>query len=215
MTDYHGNSKKERSGERPERKPVEKITTGEVLIQKPSVGQKFKSLFVAESFRTVKNHVIFDVFIPALRDMMFDGLSQGARRMMYGERAVQRGYRASHVTYNSPVQRGYSSMAGRDNLDRSGLTPGRLGAPPVSASRQSINTGIVLSTKDEADGVLEHMTDILDKYGSVTVGDLYHMVGLSATHVDEAWGWSDLRNAQVNQIREGYLLDLPQPQPLQ
>jgi len=217
MPNNYSNSNKDKAKKESEKveKKVERVTTGEVLIQKKSLGQRFKDMFVAADFRNVTNYVFYDVMIPALKNMLADGASRGVDRMLFGERAVQRGYRASHISYQSPVQRGYSSVVGRgDNLDRRGLTPQQLGTGPRYSSRHSLNTGLVLATKDEADSTIEQMGNIIEQYGTVTVGDLYNMVGLPATHVDEAWGWDDIRSAQVQQIREGYLLDLPQPQPL-
>jgi len=40
------------------------------------------------------------------------------------------------------------------------------------------------------------------------------LVGLAATHTDNKWGWTDLSGAGVSRIRGGYLLDLPEPEPL-
>ena len=45
-----------------------------------------------------------------------------------------------------------------------------------------------------------------------TVRDLYEMVGIRAAHTDEKYGWVDIRDARVDRVRDGYVLDLPRPE---
>jgi hypothetical protein len=54
----------------------------------------------------------------------------------------------------------------------------------------------------------------VSRYESASVADLYELVGLSSVHTDNRWGWTDLTGAGVSRIRGGYLLDLPEPEPL-
>jgi hypothetical protein len=58
------------------------------------------------------------------------------------------------------------------------------------------------------------MTDIIDVYKVASVTDLHDLVGLPSTYVDNKWGWENLSYANVRQIREGYLLDLPPVEPI-
>jgi hypothetical protein len=71
---------------------------------------------------------------------------------------------------------------------------------------------IVLDERSEAEEVLDRLFDVVNKYESATVADLYDLVGLPSTHADYKWGWTDLRGAGVSRIRDGYLLDLPDPE---
>lgn len=73
---------------------------------------------------------------------------------------------------------------------------------------------IVLRTRAEADAVIDAMMDYMHKYEQVTLSDLYDLVGIQGTFADEKWGWRDLRGAGPTRINEGYLLDLPRPEPL-
>jgi hypothetical protein len=73
---------------------------------------------------------------------------------------------------------------------------------------------IVLDQRAEAEEVIDRLYDVVNKYEQATVADLYDLVGLSSTHTDHKWGWTDLRGAGVSRIRDGYLLDLPDPEPL-
>jgi hypothetical protein len=73
---------------------------------------------------------------------------------------------------------------------------------------------IVLDQRAEAEEVIDRLYDVVSRYEQATVADLYDLVGLSSTHTDHKWGWTDLRGAGVSRIRDGYLLDLPDPEPL-
>ena len=66
----------------------------------------------------------------------------------------------------------------------------------------------------EAEEVIDRLFELVSIYESATVADLYELVGLSSTHTDHKWGWTDLMGAGVSRIRGGYLLDLPDPEPL-
>ncbi len=73
---------------------------------------------------------------------------------------------------------------------------------------------IVLQSRAEAEEVIDRMFDILSRFDSVTVADLYELTGIKSNHVDNKWGWTDLQGSSVSRIRNGYLLDLPAPDPL-
>jgi hypothetical protein len=73
---------------------------------------------------------------------------------------------------------------------------------------------IVLETRQEAEDVLDSLFELVDRFGSASVSDLYELVGVKATHTDEKWGWEDLRGTTPSRVRGGYLLDLPDPEPL-
>jgi hypothetical protein len=74
---------------------------------------------------------------------------------------------------------------------------------------------IVLPSRAEAEQVIERMFDIVGRYDTATVSDLYELVGIRGTHVDNKWGWSDMRGAGVVRVRDGFLLELPDVQPME
>lgn len=209
MEDYQGNSQKAK--QEPEKEPpaknVEKVVVGEVVVQKKSIGRKFKDIFIEADIRSVTHYVASEVLLPALRNMIVDSTSKGVERMMYGEavRPRSRYGGGSRTTYNSPVSRPY-----RDSpLRRPGPDPRDL---PRSRSRG--HEDFILSSRDEADLVLERMNDIIDTYEVASLADLKDLVGFATTHVDNKWGWIYLGDVQIRQVREGYLLDLPPAEPI-
>ena len=72
-----------------------------------------------------------------------------------------------------------------------------------------------MSTRAEADSVIESLFEMISKYESATVADLYELVGIDRKFTDDKWGWSDIRGANAVRVRGGgYLLNLPRPVPL-
>lgn len=210
MQDYQSNSRKLRAEPEPTpAKNVEKVVVGEVVARKKSFGRRFKDLFIEADFKSVIRYVGSDVLLPAARNMIVDGATRGVERMMYGESAIRRrNYGPGpRITYNNPINRGY-----RDVHD---VTSRR--APAVSPEPRSrqVREDFILSSREEAEIVLERMNDIIDNYEVVSVADLNDLVGFPTNNsVDNKWGWLYLADVKVRQVREGYLIDFPPAEPI-
>jgi hypothetical protein len=211
--EFPANSKYSKPGEpkKVEGKKVERVVTGKVQRRKKPLGRRFAETFVAGEADSVGRYVLFDVIIPAIKDIIADVVSQGIEKMLYGEaRSTSRrtGYRpgAAHVSYNR-----YSSSPPW-NRDRDKREESR----PISRrSRASHDFDeIVLATRAEAEEVLSQLFELVSKYEQATVSDLYNMVGITPAFTDEAWGWTDIRGVGAVRVSNGYLLDLPKPEPL-
>lgn len=190
--------------EKPEK--MEKITTG-VVIQKPkSLGRKFKELFVGGEGRGAARYVVGDVLLPAFKNMVVDATSKGVERLIYGDSGPRRrmDYGRPRISYHQPIDRGYPRGRGAILPDQ----------PPRGPSRRPDAGEIILVSRDEAELVLERMIDVIDKFDFVSVADLHELVGLPATYVDNKWGWQSLQYSDIRQIREGFLLNLPSPEPI-
>ena len=55
------------------------------------------------------------------------------------------------------------------------------------------------------DDVLEHMKQLLEEYGNVTVADFYDLVGLTPNSEDTKRGWTKLENVKIEEYK--YLID--------
>lgn len=72
-------------------------------------------------------------------------------------------------------------------------------------------TDFLLTSREEGEKVLKAMNDIIHRYGMVTLQDLRELVGLPVTTYKEAKkGWKNINDARVRQVREGFMLDLPE-----
>lgn len=201
-TNYAGNSKKAKE-EKPEKK-VEAVISGEVEIKKEGMGAKLKSMFFGEDFRNVTRYVIAEVLLPAARNLIVDATTQGIQRAVYGEspRRQRPPQYAGHTSYHTPVRRPSSVMLPDQPPHYSPARP---------ASRRP-GQQVILKSRDDAEAVLQAMHMILEQYEVVSVADLYDLINEPSNHTDNKWGWYYLNTAQVRQTRDGYLIDLPEPE---
>ena len=75
---------------------------------------------------------------------------------------------------------------------------------------------LIYGTRADAENVLSGMSEIIDKYGFVTVADLYDISGLpGAYYTDSKIGWKgSIKESTIKKVRDGYVIDLPKPEVL-
>jgi hypothetical protein len=204
--DYTGNTKKDKEKRNLPEKKVEKVVLTPVIIQKKSLGRKIHDLMVKADFRSVARFVAAEVFLPSVRAMVYDGLTKGGERIIYGEPAIQRRNYGSgpRVTYSSPI---FRSPREPERI--------RYGAVATSRTPARAREDFIIASREETELVLERMQDILDLYEIVSVADLNDLLGVEGPYTDNKWGWSSVGDARIREIREGYLLDLPPAEPIQ
>lgn len=205
------------SGEQ-EPKKIESVVNGTVVRRKKSLGKRFAETFFGGSAKGALEFVFMDVLVPAARETIADALSQGFDRMIFGDsRPSSRrsgGYRYGgnngYVSYDrygsSSSSRGRVTPRDREDNYRSSMS--RRGR----AAHQFDE--ILLASRPEADTVLDRMYDLLKRYDVVSVSDLYELVGESSDYTDAKWGWTDLRGSRIVRVNEGFVLDLPKPEPI-
>lgn len=186
-------------------KNIERVTSGEATRRKKSLRKQFSETFVAGDAKTAVRYVIFDVLLPAAKDMIVDAGSQGIEKLIFGD-SRRRGSRSPQ---SGPT--GYVSYNRYSMGDRPGSSQRVISRQ--ARARHNFDE-IILDQRTEAEEVIDRLFDLVSRYDSATVADLYELVGLSSNHTDHKWGWTDLHGAGVSRIRGGYLLDLPEPEPL-
>lgn len=198
---YPGNSK---TPKEPAQQPknVEKITIGEVRTRKKGLASRISGSMVSERGDTVGSYILFEVLIPALKNTISDAVSQGVERMLFGE------VRSSRTAANRPGYTNYNKVV------RS--TTGEYGNRDISRRSRTTHDfdEIILSSRGEAEEVLDRLRDLVDSYETATVNDFYSLVGITGSFTDDKWGWDDLKDAIVRPIRGGYIVVLPRTQPI-
>jgi hypothetical protein len=203
-SEFPPNSEKSKRGV-VEEKNVERITSSSATRRKKSLRKQFSETFVAGDAKSAIRYVIFDVMLPAAKDMIVEAGSQGIEKLIFGD-SRRRGSRTpqtgatGYVSYNR-----YSMQNGPSSSQRA--------MSRQSRARHNFDE-IVLDQRTEAEEVIDRLFDLVSRYDTATVADLYELVGLASTHTDHKWGWTDLHGAGVSRIRGGYLLDLPDPEPI-
>ena len=210
MNTFPANSHKSKVVQETTVKPkIEKVVDGGVVRRKRPLGKRIAESFGANDMKSVGGFVLLDVMLPAAKDMIADAFSQGIERMLFGE---------ARSTSRRPNKR-YSGDNGYVSYNRyapqpSSSPPFRQTTPSRRARASHDFDEIILQTRVEAEEVIERLFDLVERYQSATVADLYELVGVQGAYTDDKWGWVDLRGAGVTRIRNGYLLDLPRPEPL-
>lgn len=204
--DYQSNSRKSKEEQQKKEKPkeIEKVIEGEAIVRKRPLGTRLKETFLGGDAQSVARYIAAEVLLPAFRNLLVDATTKGVERMVYGESSTPRRPQnyGPRITYNNPVNRGYMG----DPRYRSANLPDQ---PTYSPPPRSDGAEILLPDRAAAELVLERLQDIIDQYDVASLADLKQLVGLPTVHTDNKWGWVMLRGADIRQIREGYLLDLP------
>lgn len=195
MENYQSNSFK--SKELEAKQPEKKLTkVANAKLKKKSEIQKIAETFVAEDLNKVKNAVLMDVIVPAVKKVISDIVTNGIDMLLYGE--------VKHNKTTATSKIGYNSMYNSQN---------QANAARVARSSYIYND-IILSSRGEAEEVLNQMNEIIGTYGVVSVADLCEIVGVTGEFTDNKYGWSDIRDAYVERSKDGYMLKLPRALPI-
>lgn len=184
----------------------EKAVTGEVVRKNKSVGKKFREVFFAEDARTVRNYILSNVLVPAIKDTVRD-IIVNAIDISFGGTGTRRtgGTTTTYVNYS-----GYSGKNSSNSrvsyLDR-------------DRRSHDIDT-IYFASRGDAEEVLIDLLESIERYdrGFVRVSDFYHLAGESSNWADDQWGWSDLSDARIAgpariNGQAKYWIDFPRPIP--
>ena len=196
MEKYQANSHRAKAEKQAvEKKKVEKVVKGKVKVKKKGELNKFANMFISEDVTDVKSYVIMDVIVPLIKK----GISETVDMILYGGSGSGKRSKSSKVSYSSYYDR-------RDNDRR--------------ASHSTVRTGrydfddLILESRGEAEDVLDRLGELIDNYGVASVADLYDLVGLDFEYTDNKYGWTNIRNAEVIRVRDGFMLKLPKALPI-
>ncbi len=206
---YPGNSNRSRiereQKEEAPKKDIKKVASG--VKKKKSAAKKFKEAFVGdEGSQSVADYILYDVLVPAAKNTVNDMVTGGIEMLLFGERRGNRTVRdrgRSVVNYTS-----YSRRNGDRDSMQSRTSSRR------SARDRVYNDDIILPSRGQAEEVIDSLLDVIDKYGSASVADLYSLVGIDSEFTDNSYGWTNLNNASVSRVRDGYALNLPRAYPI-
>ena len=181
-----------------EKRQVQQIVSGK--IKEKSLAEKAGDVFLSEDTRTVKNYILWDVLIPAIKngvaDVIIGGLEMALFGSARGRRSVSNG---THINYS-----GYSRDGRRNSTNNRVVSVDR-------ASRYDFNN-IILESRGDAEEVIACMEDLVKEYGEASVADLNSLVGITGKFVDNKWGWRDSRDFHVTRAGRGYILDFEAPE---
>ena len=193
---YRPNSYKSKEEPKEPEKRVEQVATGK--IKKKSGLRKFSDVFVSEDVSNVKNYIVMDVLVPALKKAFSDVITNGIDMLLYGGNGKAKNSNNGGTSYVS-----YNRFSERKDEPRH-----------VEARRGYNYDDVILDTRRDAEAVLNQMYGLIERYKMVTVFDLYDLVGITGSFTDQKYGWTNVRNAEIVHVREGYMIKMPRPCPL-
>ena len=177
------------------KEPEEKKITPVAQAKGTRKRNKFVSSVLAEEASDVKNTIVGDVLIPALKKTIVDAVTNSIEMLIYGST----GHTKKTSGRSSYSYRPYSSLY--DDRDRRERRDYR------SASYDFEDP--VFETRGEAEVVIDSMYDVLDRYKVVTVADFFDLVGEVGKYTDNKFGWTRLDGISVVRVRDGYVIKLP------
>lgn len=196
MEEYASNSHKSRAEAAKQEHKVEKVVSGTVKTKKKTGLNKMANVFISEDAGNVKSYILMDVLVPAVKKAISDIVTNGIEMMLYGETGRKKNSNSSRISYRDYYK------DDRRPRDR-------------GVSRSSYDyDDIILETRGEAEDVLSRMDEIMDTYGIVSVADFYDLVGVTGNFTDNKYGWTNIRNANVIRVRDGYMIKLPKATPI-
>ena len=173
----------------------EKIVRGAAKVKKKNKILKFADIFLAEDIDSVKEYIVTDVVIPAVKNAISDTVDA----FLFNGSKDRRRSTASKVSYG----RDFDDRERRVKEDRSRRAKGYE------------YDEIIFNTRGDAEAVLDRMNDMLDQFSIVSVGDLYDMADISTdNYTVNKYGWKDIQSANVVRVRDGYIIKLPKPMPI-
>lgn len=181
-----------------EGKRAEKIVRGKVKTKKNDV-RKLTDIFISEDVVNVKSYILMDVLVPSIKKAIYDIVVNSLDMSLFGGRGNGRRSTADKVSY-----RDYNGVSRRDE---------RTYSSSRTTSGYSYDD-IILETRGEAEAVLARMDEIMEEYEIVRVADLYDLVGVTGEHTDNKYGWTNIRNAEVERVRDGYRIKMPRALPI-
>ena len=201
IPDYKPNSfkYKQEQKEAESEKRAQKIIQGGARVKKKNGIRKMADNFISEDAQDLKSYVFLDLLVPAIKNTILDIIVNSAE-MIFGVR--KRGNK------NRTLDRfTYSDCYDSRSSERR--------RPSASRSMADFDD-IILDNKGEAEEVLAQLDAMLDTYKVVRVADLYDIVGITAPHTANRYGWTNLHNAESIRMRDGsYLLKMPRAMPIE
>lgn len=167
---------------------AERIVTEPVKRKKRSAVSRFLDTFVQEDANTISNHFLMNILIPTLKKTALETLEY----IFYPDQPSKKS--SKPYSYND-------------------ISSGKRYRDEPQRTRYSYDE-IIIPTRAKAFEVRDQMKEVIREYNFVRVADYYAFCGVSHEWTDNDWGWTDISNADIVSVRDGYIIKLPRPMPI-
>ena len=147
------------------------------------------------------------------------GMAMAVAKKAFGNQGNYYNQFSKYLDIYKKKQEEFTSSYGNTILDniierfRTSLSKNNYNTAP-NKKRTKIDTEIVFEHRNNALVALSNLKDIFDRYGVISVGELYAEAGIKCDYTYSRFGWKnrdDIYNAKVVKVKNGYMIDLPEP----
>ena len=199
---------------------IQSVSKGNVKVRKKPATKRFLESIGVEDGRTVGDYILWDVILPATKDMLSSVVKTAIDVFLYGQakpKNIERRGRTSRVSYDRYYDDGYSvTSRNRDHgysyRPRAAMDFSEI----VFRDYYDDDKGRMVSGRETAESVLNEMADIIQQYHFVKVSEFLALAGVpdsDISHVDHNMGWDALIRVDIDRVRDGYVIHLPRPVP--
>lgn len=185
-------------------KRKEPVVKGKVKT-KQNKTRSFLNQFISEDISNIKSYIFMDVLIPAAKKAISNAVSDGVDMLLYGEdggsRRRRKSDRESYRSYYDDRDRERRRRRDDDDYER-------------RSSRRFDCDELVFDTRSDAEAVRDAILDDMRDYGLITVAGLYDLADKTAPATANKYGWMGIRYVEIKRVRDGYILQLPKPMPI-
>lgn len=202
MNDYKPNSHKYKENTEAKERRVEKAGTGTAKIRKKTEVSKLADVFISEDVSNVKSYILMDVLVPTIKKAIVDIVSDGISMIFFGGTGSRK---------NRP---GSSKISYTSFYDQRNERPYTNGVR--STGSRFDYEDLEFETRGEAEAVLDEMNNVIERYGFVTVADMYDIADVTHPYTSAKYGWTSIATAEVSRCRNGsYIIKLPKARPIE
>lgn len=196
---------------------------GTATVKKKSLGEKFKSVFIAADFQDVKNYVVWDIIVPSIRMAMHDVMVGIADSVFLGAGTAASQYlnRNGGITTLNQQKINYSKISsGRTTT----LNAAKAKNQPQLPAMRITNFDILEMTFDNyalLQSAWEDALEYIDTYGKLSIDawvDILQQKFENIPNPDytaQFYGWKSLAEASIVTVGpNSYYFKTPKPIPI-
>lgn len=191
MEEYPSNSNKSKELRK-------KVTTNPVKVYEKTNAEKIKESFIKEDLKTVGLYIFRDVLVPNIKNLVREIVNNGIDLILYGSAGRPANNNRTKISFSPGIN--YNSIYNGPSKT-------------VEKKVYDFNT-ILFQTRGEAQAVLASLQDIIDQYGVVRVSDYYEVTGYTGEYTGNNYGWDNISAARIDRVREGFVITMPNPRPI-
>lgn len=191
---YPSNSKVSKPTQ-PEKEKVKPVVSGKTSLQKESLGQKIRKMFIPSDIKDIRTYAIEQILIPGAKDLVLSIIEL----TFYGRTSRRVG---SGIVQRNQTNYSYISSSSQP-----------LSRVTISRSDRATHNfrNVVYSSYEETENVISTLLDLVDRYGQATVADYYDASNIESDWASADWGWRSFNKLESRRIADGYVIDMPQP----